>query len=243
MSPQRRGPRSSAMCEQNASPSGWRLVGAQPEVGAAARVDDPVDELRRGRGAPCRARRPACGARAGRAPTASRRRRTGTSRRSRPPPPGSRSRPRTAHYRPETGDGLTAGHPSSRSYVRAMKLATFLAPGRIRAAGRRGARRRDRRLRRAAPCSTASPPATARPPTAPAYRAGRRDAARAGPAPARDLRHRPQLRRPHRRDRRRAAREAARLPQAAQLERAARPARCAPDGRPAARLRGRAGAW
>ena len=48
------------------------------------------------------------------------------------------------------------------------------------------------------------------------------DAARAGPAPARDLLHRPQLRRPHRRARLRAAREAARLPQAAALERPAR---------------------
>ena len=50
-----------------------------------------------------------------------------------------------------------------------MRLATFIASRRHRAACRRGARRRDRRASTPAPSSIASRPATARPPPAPTY--------------------------------------------------------------------------
>ena len=123
-----------------------------------------------------------------------------------------------------------------------MKLATFIAPGETDRPGGRSARRRDRRLHAPEPCSTASDPATARPPTAQRHALDRRHAARARPAPARDLLHRAQLRRPHRRARLREAREAARLPQAAAVERPAAGPGQAPEGHAGARLRGRAGA-
>ena len=59
-------------------------------------------------------------------------------------------------------------------------------------------------------------------------RARRRHPARARPAPARDLRHRPQLRRPRRRDRQGPARAADGVHEAAELERVRRtaPSRC-----------------
>ena len=98
-----------------------------------------------------------------------------------------------------------------------MKLATFIAPGadHPQAGEVRGDeivafthrhRPRPPRVRR---------PHARRP--APRYALDRRHAAGADPAPAGDLLHRPQLRRPHRRARLREAREAARLPQAAAL--------------------------
>ena len=64
----------------------------------------------------------------------------------------------------------------------------------------------------------------------------------AGPAPARDLLHRPQLRGPHRRTRQRAARQAARLPQAAALSVPPFGPVRRPKATQPARLRDRAGA-
>ena len=122
-----------------------------------------------------------------------------------------------------------------------MRLATFLASRRRRAPCRRGARRPGRRVRRR---HRARPPRPGRPHAAPTGRAfalADVDAARAGAAAARDLRHRPQLRRARGGDRARAARVPDRVHEAAELERAAgRAGRC-PAVVQAARLRGRAG--
>ena len=87
-----------------------------------------------------------------------------------------------------------------------MQLATFLAPGGDRA--RRPARSAATRSSRSRPARVLDRLASGdrTPADGATYRARRRHAARAGPAPARDLLHRPQLRRAHRRARLRAAR-------------------------------------
>ena len=99
-----------------------------------------------------------------------------------------------------------------------MKLATFIAPGET--AAQAGEVRGDE-IVAFTTGTILERLAVRRPHTRrrPVLRPDGRPAPRAGPAPAGDLLHRPQLRRPHRRARLREAREAARLPQAAALER------------------------
>ena len=107
-----------------------------------------------------------------------------------------------------------------------MRLVTFIPPA---AESPRAARSATTASSPSAPapCATGSPPATARPPTARRFALADVTLLAPGAAPARHLRHRPELRRPRARDRQGAAGGADRVHEAAHVERRGRRDRCA----------------